>query len=349
MTTPLRPRIRLRDPGDLIAAVPHLLGFHPIDSLVLVVLHGEDANRVGLTLRTDLPPQDHRAEVVSQLLLPVGQLDATGAWLVVVGGGTADPPELPHHELVTRLGEALNADGIAVVHAVWVAATVAGTGWSCYRDNCCSGAVPDPSSSPLAAATALAGAVTYASREDLAAQLAPVDELALARRSARLELAVEAAELDRRLAGPAAVGRDLLAVHRALAEAARGTLLLGDEEVVRLAVALADHRVRDACLATADGPNAAMAEQLWLALTRSTPAPERAEPATLLAFAAYLRGDGALAGIALDAAEAACPGHRLAGLLRRALDSGLPPARLTVLAADAAADAARLIEAGEQW
>jgi hypothetical protein len=350
MTTPLRPRVRLRDPGDLIAAVPHLLGFHPIDSLVLVILHGEAANRVGLTLRTDLPPPEHRAAVVSQLLLPVRQLDATGAWLVVVGGGTAGPPDLPHAELVAAVEDALTAARTPVLHAAWVAATVAGAAWACYqRDHACSGRVPDPTSSPLAAATALAGAVTYASREDLAAQLAPDDGLTLARRSARLELAAEAAELDRRLAGAAAVGRDLIAVHQALAEASHGRLVLGDEEVVRLAVALADHRVRDACLATADGPQAAVAEQLWLALTRATPAPERAEPATLLAFAAYLRGDGALAGIALDTAETARPGHRLAGLLRRALDTGLPPTRLMTLAADAAADAERLIEAGDQW
>ncbi|GDY30303.1 DUF4192 domain-containing protein [Gandjariella thermophila] len=348
MTTPLRPSIRLRDAGDLIAAVPHLLGFHPIDSLVLVILHGEEAHRVGLTLRTDLPPREHHAEVVSQLLLPVDRLDATGAWLAVIGGGTADPPDLPHQDLVDLTGRALTARGIPVVHAAWVAATVAGAAWACYHpDRCCTGQVPDPASSPLAAATALAGAVTYASREELAAQLAPVDGLALARRSARLELAAEAAELDRRLAGPAAVVRDLVAVHQAITDMASGRLVLGDEEVVRLAVALADHRVRDACLATADGPHAAAAEQLWLALTRGTPVPERAEPATLLAFAAYLRGDGALAGIALDTAEAAHPGHRLAGLLRRALDAGLPPARLAVLAADAAADAERLIEAGE--
>ncbi|HWR46990.1 MAG TPA: DUF4192 family protein, partial [Pseudonocardiaceae bacterium] len=70
---------------------------------------------------------------------------------------------------------------------------------------------------------------------------------------------------------------------------------------------------------------------------RATPAPERAEPAALLALSAYVRGDGALAGVALDAALHACPQHSLSGLLRAALDAGLPPELLRSIAADAAA------------
>ena len=85
------------------------------------------------------------------------------------------------------------------------------------------------------------------------------------------------------------------------------------------------------------GAGAAAAERLWLALVRATPAPERAEPAALLALTAYLRGDGALAGVALDAALNACPHHSLSGLLRAALDGGLPPELLRGVAEDAAA------------
>jgi hypothetical protein len=85
------------------------------------------------------------------------------------------------------------------------------------------------------------------------------------------------------------------------------------------------------------GSGAVAAERLWLALVRATPAPERAEPAALLALTAYLRGDGALAGVALDAAQQACPHHSLSGLLRAALDGGLPPELLRGVARDAAA------------
>ena len=95
--------------------------------------------------------------------------------------------------------------------------------------------------------------------------------------------------------------------------------------VVALALALADPLVRDAALVRCAAPGAESAEQLWAALTRETPDPEAAEPAALLAACALLRGDGALAGIALDRAEQAWPGHRLTGLLRAAWQAGMAP------------------------
>jgi hypothetical protein len=242
-------------------------------------------------------------------------------------------------------GEALAAAGITLLHAVWTADTGGGARWWCYDELECCGDVPDPGCSALAAATTAAGVVTFASRAELAALLAPDDDGALRRRSEQLSSAAAAAESDCGLDGVAAQ-RDFLAVREAVRDIQAGRLALDDNLVVRLAIALSDHRVRDACLATAIGEQAAAAEQLWLALTKATPPPERAEPATLLAFAAYLRGDGALAGMALEHAEHAHPGHRLAGLLRRALDAGLSPPRLSVLVTDAAADAAQLLGDG---
>jgi len=43
--------LRVRNPGDLIEAIPYLLGFHPRDSLVVVGLAG---TRVSVTARIDL-------------------------------------------------------------------------------------------------------------------------------------------------------------------------------------------------------------------------------------------------------------------------------------------------------
>lgn len=70
------------------------------------------------------------------------------------------------------------------------------------------------------------------------------------------------------------------------------------------------------------------AERLWTVLVRGAPAPGRAEPASLLAFSAYQRGDGVLTGVALDNAEAADPEHRLTGMLRSLLALALPPDRI---------------------
>src|SRR5699024_471573 len=54
-TPPQADRIGLGGPGDLIAALPGLLGFVPEDSLVLVLLGGDSGRQVIASLRQDLP------------------------------------------------------------------------------------------------------------------------------------------------------------------------------------------------------------------------------------------------------------------------------------------------------
>jgi hypothetical protein len=329
-TTPQLPAVRVDDPGDLIAALPHLLAFHPVDSLIAVVLGEDDPKKVAVTLRVDLPAPRHRRALAHQLLLPISQ-HAGSVVLVVIGGGTADPPgALPHQCLVDCLDEVLEGEGIEVRSAVWASATAKDAKWFCYDEPDRSGTVPDPTGSELAAVCAASGMVTFASREELAKVLAPDDDEALARRNALLNDATEASERD--FGTEESAHQGVILVERAVAEAPTRATPLSDEEVVALALALSDLWVRDTSLAFTLGPQAMAAERLWAELTRATPAPERAQPATLLAFSAYLRGDGALAAVALEAAELACPSHRLASLVRRALDHAMPPEQLEQMA-----------------
>jgi Domain of unknown function (DUF4192) len=72
---------------------------------------------------------------------------------------------------------------------------------------------------------------------------------------------------------------------------------------------------------------------LWALLTRTLPAPWRIEALVLLAFSAYARGDGPLAGVSLEAALRCAPSHRMAGMLDTALQSGLRPEHIRELAA----------------
>ena len=53
----------------------------------------------------------------------------------------------------------------------------------------------------------------------------------------------------------------------------------------------------------------------------------------LLAFSAYARGDGPLAGVSLEAALRCDPSHRMAGMLDTALQSGMRPEQIRELAA----------------
>lgn len=329
MSAPTAGRIRLSDPSELIAAVPHLLGFHPHESVVLLALHGKS---LGLTLRADLVAADQAPRLAEQLLPPIVRQRPTGVALVVIGGDGAPDGDLPHRVLVSALDDVLTGAGLPIVHAAWTTETASGAPWRCYEDPLCAGTVADPATSPLAAATVAAGAVTFGSREELAALLAAEDPAALHRRAVLLDAADAEHPMSARV-----VGQRLARLTGLYRAAATGDPELSDSIIAEVASALCDHRVRDACLPWCTDSGAAAAERLWLALVRATPAPERAEPAALLALTAYLRGDGALASVALDAALHACPHHSLSGLLRAALDGGLPPELLRGVARDAAA------------
>lgn len=328
MSAPPTTRIRLSDPAELVAAIPHLLGFHPRQSLVLLALHGK---RLGLTLRADLVDATQAPLLAEQMLAPLARQEPTGVVLVVIGGEYQTDHGPPHRDLIEVFDETLAAAQVPLVHAIWTAATAAGAPWRCYDDPACAGTLADPAATPLAAAAVAAGVVTFGAREDLVALLADRDPDALSRRSALLQAADGEHPLSARL-----VARRLALLERLHRQAGSGDVVLDDHSVAEVASALCDHRVRDACLPWCTGPDAVATERLWLALVRATPAPERAEPAALLALVVYLRGDGALAGVALDAAQQACPEHSLSALLRAALDGGLPPDVLRTVAIDAA-------------
>jgi hypothetical protein len=326
-------RVRLgRDPGDLLAALPHVLGFHPTGSLVVLALTGDPPRAtVDSALRTDLVAPGQHPDLAEHLadVLTRQRIDRV---IVAVIGNTADASgEPPHRELITAVGQAFARENITVVHALWTAATRRGQPWRCYQHPDCRGTLADPDTSPVAAAAVVAGHRTYASRAALADQLTPDDGHALARR-ARL-LAGRTPRLD---ADGVGVGRALTIVTGAIEATTEGRPPATDIEIALLAACLSDPRVTEQCLAISGGRHAEAAEQLWRVLTRTTPAPYRAEPAILLAVTAYLRGDGALAHLALDAARTAAPDHVMVSLLRRVFQTGITPPRLRALTVQAA-------------
>jgi len=125
--------------------------------------------------------------------------------------------------------------------------------------------------------------------------------------------------------GGAEVGDPRRLLRQALADAAAGRLVVGRRLAGAMAAALRRPWFRDEALAACAGDAAPEAEQLWAALARTSPGADAATPAALLAVSALLRGDGALANVALDRALGADPGHRLAHSLRAALDGGWGP------------------------
>lgn len=320
MTTSHFSDLPLDRPAALIAALPAVLGFAPEQSLVLVTL---DRGELGCVLRIDL--SDDMTAAVGHLAEVAAAARPDGAIAVVVDeqGAACRPCNDDYAELTDDLGEELAAHGIALLGA-HVVDRVAGDGrWHC-ADGCGrGGTVDDPWSSPLAAAAVLDGRRLYARRADLTAVVAvdPVRCAALA----ELMAAPPAAQSD-------AQARASIEAARSAAGRVAGGADLGAEEISRLGVALADLRVRDTLYALAVGEDAGAAEALWALLARSLPAPWRTEALVLLAFSAYARGDGPLAGVSLDAALRDDEDHRMAVMLDQALQSGLRPEVIRELA-----------------
>ncbi|MFI9811414.1 DUF4192 domain-containing protein [Saccharothrix variisporea] len=306
-------RILLTEPAALIAATPHLLGFFPSQSLVMHVVNGDTLT---VTMRMTLPEEPWQYRSTAQHVVDIVRSHhGTAAALLLVSASRT--PTLASH---------LHAEFAAADIPVEIFGTPAiskGSEWFSYGPDQAHGEIPDPTTSPLALDSVLRGQVTYPSREALAATLAPDPDEALARRATLITAIQQASAADHDAVEP-----KYDTVRREIDRTADRTTPLSDEEITALAVALDDRRVRDRCLRFTTGRRALAAERLWTELTRQCPAPQRAEPALLLAMFAYIRGDGALAMIALDRALEARPDHTLAELVRRAVNRRIPPGEL---------------------
>ena len=261
--------LRMRDPGELLAALPYLIGFHPRDSLVVVVFGGPSGRRVGLTQRVDLPAPEHAPAVGEALARNVLHTQAAGAAVLVVSG---EPPDTraeseavpPRPELVAVVTAALEGCGIPVRMRAWVAGTAGGAPWACYDECGCRGVLPDPGATPLAATAVAAGVVVHPDRAELERLVAPVAPEVLRRRERLLTRAVDTASrtAGTRSSEESGDGGARAVVDAALADAAEGRLRLDDGRVLALALALADPLVRDATLVRCAVPGAESAEQL---------------------------------------------------------------------------------------
>ncbi|MCV7393132.1 DUF4192 domain-containing protein [Mycobacterium paraseoulense] len=323
-----RPDFKLNRPGALIAALPAVLGFVPENSLVVVSLDGGD---LGAVMRVDL--SDELAARVGHLadVAAAARPDAAIAVIVDAEGAHCPGCNDEYRQLCDALAKSLSQHDIELWAAHVVDRVALGGRWHCVDGCGSSGLVDDPSASPLAAAAVLDGRRLYARRADLQAVIA-VEDIA---RSAELTGVIDRQATRRATAHRANPGRCARSdVRHAMAAATRVAAgeALSETQLAKLACALTDAQVRDILYALAVGENAGAAESLWALLARTLPAPWRAEALALLAFSAYARGDGPLAGVSLEAALRCEPEHRMAGMLDTALQSGLRPEDIRELA-----------------
>jgi hypothetical protein len=322
-------QLRAATPDAVLAVVPHMLGFYPSRSLVVLGL-GEQ-NRVMVTFRYDLPePSDHELATDiahhAEYVLTREHLPAA----MLIGYGPADLVLPVLAETAARIGN----HGIHVQEAL---RADVGRYWSllCSDISCCppEGRSYDPGSHPAAAAMTGAGLTAHPDREALARTIqrpaGTADAIARATEQARTRLA-------RLIAGGEATGdRDpkLRAtrvgrsqVQQAIRRYRAGGSIGSVAHLAWLAVLLSDIRVRDDAWARMTPEHRDEHCRLWTDVLRAAMTDFAPAPASLLAFTAWQAGNGALAAMAVDRALTADPGYSMAHLLASAIEAALPPA-----------------------
>ncbi|WP_433521552.1 DUF4192 domain-containing protein [Nocardia pseudovaccinii] len=347
--------LHVDDPGELIVAVPAMVGFVPERSLLVAMLRNapgpngapviDAVARFDLYLDSDGDERLGSAAAYAEAVARICATDGSGEVLAVIVDDRALPPRpdpdqhqaraSTHAGLIKAFARRL-ADQQVLLAGAWAVRTIqANEPWWSLLDTDHVGWLPDPAASLVTATHVFHGRAIRATRSQLTDLLTPDTELTT-RVAAYLEQSVAAAH-DRYTAAVRSGDPD--AYHRQTLE--RVLCQISDidsgtnptvREFADLAVALRDRVVRDALFGLAVGEHADAAERLWLALSRAVSGTDRADAATLLVFSAYIRGDGVLAGIAVQAAHEADPNHSMALLLATCLTTGMRPETVRRLA-----------------
>lgn len=351
MTT--TPVLRVRDLGELIALLPHQLGYRPRSSLVIICFDhrpgGSAPGRsgMGLTVRVDLPPAGEERGMTADLLVIVGRESPDAVTLL-----TFEEEGDDGSELLALLGDGCADLGLGVRRA-----RVRDGRWLSVDDGEASEPrwheVPDPSAIPAAAELVLLGSAPVGERADLERLLdgeAPLTHRAVeAMFRERLDRGWPFVRSGHHAAAAALWGRALRAP-----EDPRSGPDLSAGDLTELLLSLLDIEFRDALLGSlapeefgsettgaselsgqVDQALAGAVAQGWTAvinrlasLVRRVPRGLSAPLCTLLAVTCWSHGDGTLANIAVARALSVQPDYNLAKLMDAALEQALqPPSR----------------------
>jgi len=318
-----------------------LLGFEPSNSMVVIGIEQPGAE-VKLTLRYDLPDPELAPTVAGHAMSVLTAQRIQTA--VAVGYG----PENLVSPVAAALRECAPTAGVTVTELLR-AENQRYWSYVCKDPACCppEGKPFDVTDHPAARAMAAERARVLASRDALAATVAPVTGAAAEQmRQATKEAEEQVARAIARAArsGRKASVRRLIAIAGlpAVSEAIRryrGGRRLEPQEAAWLSVVLRDFRVRDDAWSRMRPEHREAHTRLWTDLTRLAQPGYVCAPASLLGFVAWQSGNGALANVALDRALEEDEHYSMAVLLRQAIDSGAPPslARLPMTPEDVAA------------
>ncbi|MBO9555815.1 DUF4192 domain-containing protein [Cellulomonas sp.] len=279
--------VRVTEPAEILALVPHRLGFRPRESLVAVSLRPR--GRVGVVARVDLAQLSDPVDGADRARALTTLLDRDGATRVLAVVYTDDDPRDVDahlaHRAVELLREAADAPFGEVV--AWVVTSTGYLALDC-RDGCCPpGGRPlrDLDATQVGAELVLAGSAVADSRADVAT-IRPAGaerrrSVARVRRrwEARRDEAAQSGEEARARWRLESVAAWRAAVSHACSGPSRGAAPWG-----RLEAGLADRRVRDSILVALVPGTGELAERC----VRGAAASPRDEAALASAVAAIL-------------------------------------------------------------
>lgn len=339
--TPERPPttvVKVSSAADILGVLPHRLGFHPTESLVVVSLHGPRL-RDELVMRFDLPRPRDDAALCEQVVARLRRHGAAGTVLVCYTEAPVPAHGLARAPLYRALRRDLRGRGIEVVDALLVRA---GRWWSyqCTKASCCPAEGTPLPTRPTAAALAYAaeavarGVVLLPNRAALrrSVEAGPVDH------AARWEVEQGLTDLVMRF-GPGALDRLVVAtVETALARWADGDVTLAAGEALTIALGIRGKHVRDRVMTLVLDHDPTDLAPLFTAVARHTPDEQAAAVCSALAWFAYAGGQGALALVAAERALRVEPGYEMAELIVAGLQAMQPPSVIREISALVRAD-----------
>ena len=314
--------MNIQTPRQLLAAIPHLVGFHPDNSLIMVAF---DDDEISSVVRLDFPEPPETFEFPIILKRVISTLD--NPHLVVVA--YLDRPGDEIDNSVKSVTQAINGycdqHRLPILDLLHVTANT----WRslmCDDESCCPPLGHELSNSTPATEVnfVVAGSSPFASRETLAARLSHRN---LGDKQEDFNTQFE--EIKMR------VTEDLEPLETINVSELVDVIFLelsksnhtNFKHVARCAVGLQNIRVRDGLLRQIyDHPEIRSSVRANLIdIVSLVPAAYIAACATVLAGCAWLDGNGALARIATDTALEADSTYSLARLLDTALSHGIPP------------------------